>query len=44
MKITNEAELVGRLDKFEIWEPGTREAIRAQNKKLAAEVLKEIDL
>ena len=44
VKITNEAELVGRLDKFEIWEPGAREAIRAQNKRLAAEVLKEIDL
>jgi DNA-binding transcriptional regulator/RsmH inhibitor MraZ len=44
VKITDEAELVGRLDKFEIWEPGARAAIRAQNKKLAAEVLKEIDL
>ena len=44
VRITNEAELVGRLDKFEIWEPGAREAIRAQNKKLAAEVFKEIDL
>lgn len=44
VKISDEAELVGRLDKFEIWEPGAREAIRKQNKKLAAEVLKEIDL
>ena len=44
VKITTDAELVGRLDKFEIWEPGAREAIRAQNKKLAAEVAKEIDL
>lgn len=44
VKITDEAELVGRLDKFEIWEPSARAAIRAQNKKLAAEVLKEIDL
>lgn len=44
VKITSEAELVGRLDKFEIWEPGARTAIRAQNKKLAAEVLKEINL
>ena len=44
VKIKDEAELVGRLDKFEIWEPGAREAIRVQNKKLAAEVLKEIDL
>ena len=43
-KITNEAEFVGRLDKFEIWEPGAREAVRAQNKRLAAEVVKEIDL
>jgi MraZ protein len=44
VKIREEAELVGRLDKFEIWEPGAREAIRAQNRKLAADVLKEIDL
>ena len=44
LKISNEAELVGRLDKFEIWEPNARAAVRAQNKKLAAEVLKEIDL
>jgi len=44
VKITDEAELVGRLDKFEIWQPAARAAIRAQNKKLAAEVLKEIDL
>jgi MraZ protein len=44
VKISDEAELVGRLDKFEIWQPAAREAIRAQNKKLAAEVLKEIDL
>ena len=43
-KITTEAELVGRLDKFEIWEPGAREAVRTQNRKLAAEVAKEIDL
>ena len=44
VKITGEAELVGRLDKFEIWEPKAREAMRAKNKRLAAEVLKEIDL
>ena len=44
VRISNEAELVGRLDKFEIWEPNVRAAIRANNKKLAAEVLKEIDL
>ena len=44
LKISNEAELVGRLDKFEIWEPNARATVRAQNKKLAAEVLKEIDL
>jgi DNA-binding transcriptional regulator/RsmH inhibitor MraZ len=44
VKISGEAELVGRLDKFEIWEPSAREAIRAKNKKLAAEVLKEMDL
>ena len=43
-KITTEAELVGRLDKFELWEPGAREAIRTQNRKLAAEAAKEIDL
>jgi MraZ protein len=44
VKISGEAELVGRLDKFEIWEPKAREAMRAKNKRLAAEVLKEIDL
>ncbi|HTG44043.1 MAG TPA: hypothetical protein VK633_05875, partial [Verrucomicrobiae bacterium] len=44
VKISQEAELVGRLDKFEIWEPAARDSIRAQNKKLAAQVLKEIDL
>jgi len=43
-RITSEAEFVGRLDKFEIWEPGARNAVRQQNKRLAAEVLKEIDL
>jgi len=43
-RITTEAEFVGRLDKFEIWEPGAREAVRQQNKRLAAEVVKEIDL
>lgn len=42
--ITTEAELVGRLDKFEIWEPRKREAVRIENKKLAAEVAREIDL
>ncbi len=44
VNITDEAELVGRLDKFEIWQPAARDAVRAQNKKLAAQVLKEIDL
>jgi len=44
IKLTGEAELVGRLDKFEIWEPGARGAVRANNKKLAAEALKTIDL
>ncbi len=44
VKISDEAELVGRLDKFEIWQPAARDAIRTRNKKLAAEVLKEIDL
>ena len=44
VKISDEAELVGRLDKFEIWQPAAREALRTRNKKLAAEVLKEIDL
>jgi MraZ protein len=42
--IANEAELVGRLDKFEIWNPKARQAIREQNKALAAEVAREIDL
>jgi MraZ protein len=41
---SEEVELVGRLDKFEIWDPKKREAVRAQNKKIAAEVAKEIDL
>src|SRR5688572_19259045 len=27
IKITDQAELVGRLDKFEIWEPAARDAI-----------------
>lgn len=44
VNISEEAELVGRLDKFEIWQPAARDAVRAQNKKLAAQVLKEIDL
>ena len=44
MKISDEAELVGRLDKFEIWQPAVRDTVRTQNKKLAAQVLKEIDL
>lgn len=44
VKISSEAELVGRLDKFEIWEPSARAAIRERNKKLAAEVLKEVEL
>jgi MraZ protein len=42
--ITNEAEMVGRLDKFEIWNPKARQAVREQNKALAAEVAREIDL
>jgi DNA-binding transcriptional regulator/RsmH inhibitor MraZ len=44
VNISNEAELVGRLDKFEIWEPSARDAVRVRNKKLAAEVLKDIEL
>ena len=44
VKISDEAELVGRLDKFEIWQPAARDAVRSENKKLAAQVLKEIDL
>lgn len=39
-----EVALVGRLDKFEIWEPAAREAARAKNRKLAAEVIQGIDL
>lgn len=42
--VTNQVELVGRLDKFEIWEPQAREKVREVNKRLAAEVAKEIDL
>jgi MraZ protein len=42
--ITNEAEFVGRLDKFEIWNPSRIEASRAQDRRLAAEVVNEVDL
>jgi len=42
--IGNEVEFVGRLDKFELWNPAARESVRVENRKLAAEVLQEIDL
>ncbi len=42
--IGDEVEFVGRLDKFELWNPAARESARVENRKLAAEVLKEIDL
>jgi MraZ protein len=42
--ITNEAEFVGRLDKFEIWNPERIAAVREENRRLAAEVMTEIDL
>ena len=44
VRLSSEAVLVGRLDKFEIWEPGARATVRARNKKLAAEALKEMEL
>jgi len=44
VNLSSDAELVGRLDKFEIWEPSAREAVRQRNKKLAAEALKDIEL
>lgn len=42
--VDKEVELVGRLDKFEIWNPQRYEAVSAEDKKLAVEALKEIDL
>lgn len=42
--LKNEAELVGCLNKFEIWEPKACEAMRAENMTLALEALKSIDL
>ncbi|MBU6402485.1 MAG: hypothetical protein KGS61_19365 [Verrucomicrobia bacterium] len=39
-----EVELVGRLDKFEIWDPRRYDALSAQDAKLAAEALKEMEL
>lgn len=42
--ITNEAEFVGRLDKFEIWNPSRIQAAREQDRRVAAELINEIDL
>ena len=42
--ISKEAALVGRLDKFEIWEPNAHEAKKQEMRKLAAEAAREFDL
>ena len=42
--LDTEVELVGRLDKFEIWNPQRYEAGSTEDTKLAAEAIKEIDL
>jgi MraZ protein len=42
--ITREATLVGRLDKFEIWEPAAHEARKQETRRLAAEAAREFDL
>lgn len=42
--IEKEAELVGRVDKFEIWNPAKCEAVRASDKQVAAEIVSQITL
>ena len=42
--IENEAEFVGRLDKFEIWSPKRFQAGVSEDKSLAATVAEEIEL
>lgn len=42
--IQSEASLVGRLDKFEIWNPEKYETTRAKDGKIAAEIIKDIIL
>jgi transcriptional regulator MraZ len=39
-----EVEMVGRLDKFEIWEPGRYEALRAGDNRLAMAAVKGMKL
>ncbi len=43
-RIQSEASLVGRLDKFEIWNPEKYETTRAKDGKIAAEIIKDIIL
>lgn len=42
--IDKEAQFVGRLDKFEIWNPGRFEKAMAQDESVAAETAAKIDL
>jgi MraZ protein len=42
--IDREAELVGRVDKFEIWSPAKCAAARPEDKKMAAEIVSQITL
>jgi len=44
LRVKNEVELVGRLDKFELWNPKAREAIQKETRKLAVDALKEVEL
>ncbi|MHB8524131.1 MAG: division/cell wall cluster transcriptional repressor MraZ [Limisphaerales bacterium] len=42
--VGKEVELVGRLDKFEVWNPQRYETASAEDKKLAMEAIKEIEI
>jgi DNA-binding transcriptional regulator/RsmH inhibitor MraZ len=42
--LSKEVELVGRLDKFEIWNPGRYERVSAQDTEMAMQAIKEIEL
>ncbi len=42
--LEKEAQLVGRLDKFEIWNPARYQGNMARDQELAASLAKEIDL
>jgi MraZ protein len=43
-KLKNEAELVGCLNKFEIWEPAACDTSRVETRRLALEALGQIEL